>query len=113
MQTGTWKKLLDSKILDAKSTKLIRGLYQHAQSLEKVCFNEAPFEEKLTVKGHTLDITEFMEIKDVVKDILPRLTNENFQHIEYSIDDQNKSKEAMLKWLLEFLKAVDDINSFF
>lgn len=63
-----------------------------------------------------LDINEFLELKEVVKDILPRITPENLGFTEYNQEEDlhaYNSKQAMLKWLKEFIHDVNQINRFF
>lgn len=55
--------------------------------------------------NHHLDINEFLELKEVVTDILPKVTADNFGFVEFNEDDvkSSESKAAMLSWLSDFL----------
>ena len=74
------------------------------------------FKEYVKQQSNKLDINEFLELKEVVKDILPKITAENLGFTEYNEEEDlhaYNSKQAMLKWLKEFLYDVNQINRFF
>jgi hypothetical protein len=119
LQTKIWKDLLKNKITDAKTTKQIEKLLAHAESLQTTAVTPkaAPSEqESVKTEFNKLDINEFLELKEVVKDILPKITPDNLGYTEFNFEDDlyaYSSKQAMLKWLKEFLHDVNQINKFF
>ena len=68
------------------------------------------FKEHVKQQYNKLDINEFLELKEVVKDILPKITPENLGFTEYNEEEDlhaYTSKQAMFKWLKEFLNDVN------
>ena len=92
LQTKIWKDLLKNKITDAKTTKQIEKLLAHAESLQTTAVTPkpAPLDQESNVKTefNKLDINEFLELKEVVKDILPKITPDNLGYTEFNFEDE-------------------------
>ena len=57
-----------------------------------------------------------MELKEVVTDILPKITSDNLEHIDYDSDEDDlgpKSHESMLAWLSEFFDEISKVDLFY
>jgi DNA-binding response OmpR family regulator len=108
--------LLAKKVTDPHTAKAIAKLHDNVTQIEVGALKSHTHEEQKHNEQSFFSLTEYVEAKEVIKDILPNITPKNFEFIEFLLEEDFKafeSREAMNSWLANFFAEVKRVDKFF